>query len=40
MPTHIGTFWVCPTAQADPKANPKRANFATALLGHSKFLLN
>lgn len=29
MPAHIGTFGVCPTAQADSKANPKRANFAT-----------
>lgn len=29
MPTHIGTFGVCPTAQADTKANPKRANFPT-----------
>ena len=28
MPSHIGTFGVCPTAQADTKANPKRANFA------------
>ena len=28
MPAHIGTFGVCPTAQADTKANPKRANFA------------
>jgi len=23
MPAHIGTFGVCPTAQADTKANPK-----------------
>ena len=28
MPSHIGTFGVCPTAQADTKGNPKRANFA------------
>ena len=28
MPSHIGTFGVCPAAQADTKANPKRANFA------------
>jgi len=28
MPAHIGTFGVCSIAQADPKANPKRANFA------------
>ena len=28
MPAHIGTFGVCPTAQADTKANLKRANFA------------
>lgn len=28
MPAHIGTFGVCPTAPADTKANPKRANFA------------
>ncbi|MCB0536644.1 MAG: hypothetical protein KDE33_03860 [Bacteroidetes bacterium] len=28
MPAHIGTFGVCPTALADTKANPKRANFA------------
>lgn len=27
MPAHIGTFGVCPTAQADTQANPKRANF-------------
>ena len=27
-PTQIGTFGVCPNAQADTKANPKRANFA------------
>ncbi len=40
MPTHIGTFGGCPTAQAETKANPKRANFATALFRHSKFLLN
>lgn len=31
MPTHIGTFGVCPNAQANSKANPKRANFANAL---------
>lgn len=31
MPAHIGTFGVCPTAQADSKANPKRANFADPL---------
>jgi len=29
MPAHIGTFGVCPTAQPDPQANPKRANFPT-----------
>ena len=23
MPAHIGTFGVCPTAQADTKATPK-----------------
>ena len=29
MPAHIGTFGVCPIAQANTaKANPKRANFA------------
>jgi hypothetical protein len=28
MRSHIGTFGVCPTAQAETKANPKRANFA------------
>ncbi len=31
MPARIGTFGVCPTAQADTKANPKRANFADPL---------
>jgi len=31
MPAHIGTFGVCSTAQADTKANPKRANFANPL---------
>lgn len=31
MPAHIGTFGVCPTAQTDTKANPKRANFPNAL---------
>jgi hypothetical protein len=32
MPTPIGTFGVCLTAQADTKANPKRADFADPLL--------
>jgi len=31
MPTHFGTFGVCPNTRADSKANPKRANFADPL---------
>jgi len=31
MPSHIGTFGVCPTAQTDTNANPKSANFPNAL---------
>ena len=38
--THIGTFRGCPTAQANTKATPKRANYAIALVLNSKFLLN
>jgi hypothetical protein len=36
MPASIGTFGVCPTAPADTRANPKRANFPTAQKVYSK----